>query len=159
MVAFGLQSLYDAALSASRTTLIGNSSRRHGQRPSISSTSVQLKKVRTRTSPARRPRLVKVSSIAMVFMISAATSFEAKEQRSSDADFVVIVTPLLCTSIYIEAHRPDDAGNDYEDSENFDASTNKGNPVACGPFETEQAFDIHLSRSITAERVHHLFCI
>ena len=63
-----------ARLSKSRTTPIGTSSCRQGQRPSISSTSVQLRNVRTITKPARRPRLVKVSSIAMVFTISAATS-------------------------------------------------------------------------------------
>src|SRR5215468_10936325 len=58
----------------SRTTLIGTNSRRHGQRPSISRNRVQLRKVRTRTNPARSPRLVKVSSIAIVLTISAATS-------------------------------------------------------------------------------------
>ena len=55
-------------------TLTGKSSRPQGQRPSISSTSVQLRKVRTKTSPARSPRLVNVSSMAIVFTISAATS-------------------------------------------------------------------------------------
>ena len=56
---------------APHLTFIG--SRRQGQRPSISSTNVQLRKVRTRTNPARMPRLVKVISIAMVFTMSAAT--------------------------------------------------------------------------------------
>ena len=53
---------------------IGDGSRCHGHRPSISSTSVQLRKVRTSTRPASRPRLMKVNSCAMVFTMSAATS-------------------------------------------------------------------------------------
>src|SRR6516225_11665227 len=53
---------------------IGDGSRCHGHRPSISRTSVQLRKVRTNTSPASRPRLIKVNSCAMDFTISAATS-------------------------------------------------------------------------------------
>ena len=61
-------------------TFIG--SRRQGQRPSISSTNVQLRKVRTRTNPARRPRPLKVISIAMVFTMSAAT----KTSRPSSND-------------------------------------------------------------------------
>ena len=64
---------YGMRSTASWLTFIGKSSRRHGQRPSISSTNVRLRKVRTTTSQSRRPRLVKVSSIAMVFTMSAAT--------------------------------------------------------------------------------------
>jgi hypothetical protein len=40
-----------------------------------------------------------------------------------------------------------------------DASTNKADPVTYGGFEGGQAFDIHLSRSITAETLQQLFCI
>ena len=65
---------YGTALSVWRASFVDGNSRLHGQRPSISSTNVQLKKVRTTTSPAKRPKLVNVSSIAIVFTISAATS-------------------------------------------------------------------------------------
>src|SRR6516165_9453478 len=56
-------------------------SRCQGQRPSISNTSVQLKKARTSTSPASRMRLMDVNSCAMVFTISAATSTSRPSRR------------------------------------------------------------------------------
>src|SRR6516225_7193907 len=59
----------------------GRFSRCHGHRLSISSTRVQLRKVRTSTRPASRPRLVNVSSNAIVFTMSAATRTSRPSRR------------------------------------------------------------------------------
>ena len=61
---------------------MGDGSRCHGHRPSISRTSVQLRKVLINTRPASRLRLMKDNSCAMVFTISAATS----TSRPSNSD-------------------------------------------------------------------------
>src|SRR5262249_2541280 len=103
----------------------GKSSRRHGQRPSISSTNVQLRKVRTTTSPARRPRLVKVSSIAMVFTMSAQPGFRGQAQRSTNPYFILVVMPLYISLMCKDKSRPDDTSNYNEDAENLDADANQ----------------------------------
>ena len=48
--------------------------------------------------------------------------------------------------MYEEKSRPDDAGNDDEHTENFDAGTNNMDPMAYGRFKIEQVFaiDVHL---------------
>jgi len=116
--------IYGTRSTASRTTFTGDSSRRQGQRPSISSTNVQLRKVRTRTSPARRPRLVKVSWIAMVFhYVGSDQDFEAKQQRSTDPYFILIVMPLYLSSTCKKKSRPADTSAYNEDAENLDADT------------------------------------
>jgi hypothetical protein len=55
--------------------------RRQGQRPSISSTSVKLRKVRTTTRPASSPRLTKVRLMAINLTMSAATRIPGPSQN------------------------------------------------------------------------------
>src|SRR5262249_37215161 len=74
---------------------IGDGSRCHGHRPSISKTSVQPRKVRTNTRPASRPRLMKDNSCAMVFTISAATrtSRPSRSDRPMRILYISVFSP------------------------------------------------------------------
>ena len=65
--------------------------------------------------------------------------FEAKQQRSADVNLVSIVQSLVDAPTCGMIGRPDNAGDNNEDAEKFDAGPDEPNYVAYGTFE---AFDI-----------------
>jgi hypothetical protein len=71
----------------------------------------------------------------MVLTISGNQDFETQQQRSANAYSILIIMPILPTSMYIEKSRPYDAGYDNEHTESLDTGTNKTDPVAYGGFE------------------------
>src|SRR6516165_768989 len=121
-----------AGLSGSTATATDASCRR----PSISSTSVQLRKVRTSTSPGKEAeaRKSKVDRYGL-YNVRSNQHFEAEQQRSADAYSVLIV--MLCRSpTDITISRPGDACDKNEHTENLDAGTDETDPVASGGFES-----------------------
>jgi hypothetical protein len=88
---------------------------------------------------------VNVNSIAIVLTISAGDEhFEAEEQGTADP-YLRLGGPM-----HTEIGRPDDASDNDEDPEDFDADANKMNPIACGRLEDRQALDfgIHLANPL-----------
>ena len=126
-------------------------SRRHGHRSSISSTKVQLRKVRT-TEPARPedPRLVKVSSIAIVLTMSAATSTSRPSSHgTADPYFVLVIVMRIRAPMYAEDKSTSRFRRRDEDTEIFDADANKMDPAACSCFKGSQALDTVVHRRST----------
>src|SRR6516162_10888664 len=123
-----------AGVPGSTATATDASCRRHGQRPSISSTSVQLRKVRTSTSPGKEAeaRKSKVDRYGL-YNVRSNQHFEAEQQRSADSVLIV----MLCRSpTDITISRPGDACDKNEHTENLDAGTHETDPVASGGFES-----------------------
>src|SRR6516164_5510063 len=118
-----------AGLSGSTATATDASCRR----PSISSTSVQRRKVRTSTSPGKEAeaRKSKVDRYGL-YNVRSNQHFEAEQQRSADSVLIV----MLCRSpTDITISRPGDACDKNEHTENLDAGTDETDPVASGGFE------------------------
>jgi hypothetical protein len=68
---------------------MGDGSRCHGQRPSISNTSVQLRKMRISTSPSQQNEAYGCQLMRYGFHdIGGHQHFEAKQERAADADLV-----------------------------------------------------------------------
>ena len=61
--------------------------------------------------------------------ISSDQYFEAQQQGTTDAYLVLIVMGRLRTPMYTAVSRPDDTGDDNEDTEKFDADADKMDPV------------------------------
>jgi hypothetical protein len=57
--------------------------------------------------------------------VSSNQNFEAKQQRSTNPYFILIVMPLYIPSMCKDKSRPDDTSNYNEDAENFDADANQ----------------------------------
>src|SRR5262249_11437342 len=112
---------------------MGDGSRCHGQRPSISSTRVQLRKARTRTRPASRPRLMKVNSCAMVFTMSAATS----TSRPSNSE-----RPIRIRLPQLAKGGPGDAGYDNENAEDLDPAPHHADGRVDGRLESLECVHI-----------------
>src|SRR6266566_349788 len=103
---------------------MGDGSRCHGHRPSISNTSVQLRKVRTSTSPASRMRLMEVNSCAIVFTISAATSTSRPSRSERPMRILVDLGLLLGYPLpQLAISGPGDTGHDDENAEDLDPAT------------------------------------
>ena len=67
--------------------------------------------------------------------IGSDQDFEAKQQRSTDTYFILIVMPLCLSSACKKKSRPDDTSDYNKDAENFDANTNEMDQVAYGRLE------------------------
>jgi hypothetical protein len=69
------------------------------------------------------------------YYIGSNQDFEAEQQRSTDAYFILIVVPLYISFMGKEQSRPDNTSNYNEDAEKFDAYPNQVDQVAYGWFK------------------------
>jgi hypothetical protein len=121
-----LRTTYGMRSTASRLTFIGKSSRRHGQRPSISSHQRPTKEGSYHNQPGEKTEARESELDRYGFhYVSSNQDFEAKQQRSTNPYFILIVMPLYISSMYKDKSRPDDTSNYDEDAKNFDADANQ----------------------------------
>ena len=132
-------------------------SRCHGHRPSISNTSVQLRKVRTNTSPASSPRLMTDNSCAIVLTISAATSTSRPSKSDRPMRDLIDLGVLLGYRLpQLAIGRPYDSDHDDENAKDFDPAPDDADEVIDRRFEALDRV-LHLRASDCSRRAayHH----